>query len=86
MELLLNQTVHGVSLVKESALSAVSSVVEIAKTNFEPYLGTIMEVLLGYFVNVNFNKKCYKQLKGQAIETMTIIALHVGGKLYKKFA
>jgi hypothetical protein len=38
MGLLLKHTNDGISLVKESCLSAISSVVEVAKENFQPFL------------------------------------------------
>jgi len=38
IKLLLHHSVSGISLVKESALSALSSTAEIAKEKYEPYL------------------------------------------------
>jgi hypothetical protein len=86
MKLLLHHAVNGISLVKESALSAISSTVEISKEHFQPYLERTLEILFGYYQAEQFQGKQYKQLKGQAIETMTIIASSVGPDTFRPAA
>jgi hypothetical protein len=86
VSLLLNLSVNGISLVKESALSAISSTVEIAKEKFEPYLLKTLEILFGYYSDERYNPRHYKQLKGQAIETLTIIASSVGPDMFRPAA
>lgn len=86
VRLLLNHSVTGISLVKESALSAISSTVEIAKELYQPYLNDTLQILFGYYSDARYNPKEYKQLKGQTIETLTIIASSVGSELFKPAA
>ncbi len=84
--LLFNLSVNGISLVKESALSAISSTVEIAKENYQPFLNKTIEVLFSYFTDERYQPRVYKQLKGQAIETLTIIASSVGAEMFRPAA
>jgi hypothetical protein len=86
VKLLLHHAVNGISLVKESALSAISSTVEISKEKFQPYLAQTLEILFGYYQSDLFQAKHYKQLKGQAIETITIIATSVGPDMFRPAA
>jgi hypothetical protein len=86
VNLLLGLSINGISLVKESALSAISSTVEIAKNHYEPYLNKTLEVLFSYYTNQQYAGREYKQLKGQAIETLTIIASSVGADLFRPAA
>lgn len=39
--------------------------------------------MFSYYTNEKYQGKEYKQLKGQSIETMTIIASSVGAELFK---
>lgn len=48
---LINLTMNGSSLVKESALSAISSTVEISKEHYQIYLDSTLEILFSYFGN-----------------------------------
>lgn len=84
--LLLNLAVNGISLVKESALSALSSTVEIAKEKYHPFLNRTLEVLFAYYSDARYSARFYKQLKGQAIETLTIIASSVGAEMFRPAA
>jgi importin-5 len=43
-------------------------------------------LLFSFFENEKYNAKEYKQLKGQTIETLTIIASSVGGKMFQPVA
>lgn len=47
--LLLEHIAKGISLVKESCLSAVSSVVEVAKENYAPYLESTVRLMFDFF-------------------------------------
>jgi len=78
VNLLLHHAFNGISLLQESALSAISSAVEIAKDKFEPFLHKTLEILFSFYTTEKYKSKEYKQLKGQSIETMTIIASSVG--------
>lgn len=86
VQLLLNLSVNGISLVKESALSAISSTVEIAKESYQKYLENTISILFSYFTDERYKPKAYKQLKGQAIETLTIIASSVGADMFRPAA
>lgn len=83
VNLLLHHSVNGISLIQESALSALSSTVEIAKEKYEPYLNKTLEIMFSFYSVEKYKAKQYKQLKGQAIETMTIIATSVGAEMFK---
>lgn len=81
MELFVFHSTKGISLVKESCLGAMSSVAEVCKEHFS----TFMEVTVQLLFNIieTHTSKEYKQLRGQAIETMTIIASSVGPILFR---
>ena len=81
MEMLVHHATNGISLVKESCLSTVSSVAEMCGENFVPYL----EVTVGLLFNIieTHTSKEYKQLRGQSIETLTIIASSVGADKFR---
>ena len=49
MNLLLHHSLNGMSLLQESALSAISSAVEIAKEKFEPYLNKTLELMFSFY-------------------------------------
>lgn len=83
VNLLLHHTLNGISLVQESALSAMSSTVEIAKEKFQPYLERTLELLFSFYTNEKYVGREYKQLKGQTIETITIIATSVGADMFR---
>jgi hypothetical protein len=55
VNLLLNLSINGISLVKESALSAISSTVEIAKERYDPYLSKTLEVLFSYYSSQQYS-------------------------------
>ena len=57
INLLLNHAVNGISLLKESALSALSSVVEVAKAKYEPYLTKSLSTLFGFFAAEQYSGK-----------------------------
>lgn len=81
MELLVTHSNTGISLVKESCLGAISSVAEMCKEHFAKYLEVTVQLL--FKIIETHTSKEYKQLRGQAIETMTIIAGSVGSTLFK---
>jgi hypothetical protein len=81
MDLLVFHSTNGISLVKESCLSAISSVAELCKENFKPFLEVTVQML--FKIIETHTRKEYKQLRGQAIETMTIVASSVGVELFR---
>ncbi len=81
MELFVFHASNGISLVKESCLGAMSSVAEISKDHFSAYLEVTVQLL--FKIIETHTSKEYKQLRGQAIETMTIIASSVGPLLFR---
>ncbi len=56
---------------------------EIAKEKFKPYLEKSLELLFSFYTTEKYAAREYKQLKGQAIETITIIATSVGAEMFK---
>ncbi len=42
--------------------------------------------MFDFFENEKYTSKEYKQLKGQSIETLTIIASSVGGEMFRPVA
>lgn len=75
---------NGISIVKESALSALASAAELAEDKFNKYYETTMPVLFRV-LEVHTTKE-YKQLKGQCIETLTMVASAVGKEVFRPVA
>lgn len=84
MELLVAHSATGISLVKESCLSTISTVAEVSLQAFSKYFDKTIQLLFSVFQT--HQGKEYKQLKGQAIETLTIIASSVGAEIFKPAA
>lgn len=63
---------NGCSIVKENCMTAIASTAEAAKHQFHPYFNDIMPVLFNIFTQ--YPGKEYKQLRGQTIECITLIA------------
>lgn len=57
MSLLLQHTANGISLVKESCLSAISSVVEVTKATFQPFLEETVKYMFNFFENEKYQAK-----------------------------
>ena len=49
MNYLIEHTTNGISLVKESCLSAISSVVEVSKEKFAPFLENTVRLMFDFF-------------------------------------
>lgn len=81
---LLLLTSNGISIVKESALSALASAAELAGSSFVKYYEATLPVLFRVF-EVHTTKE-YKQLKGQCIETLTMVASAVGKEVFAPVA
>ena len=74
----------GISLVKESAISAIAALAEASRGDFVPYWQKTADIICNVLKNVN---QCeYKQLRGQAIECLTIMGEAVGKDEFGKTA
>lgn len=84
LEPLLTLIQNGISLVRESALGALSTVIAACDKGFTPYwektTGIVFDILK------NATKKEYKQLRAQAIECITVTGLCVGKEEFMKVA
>ena len=74
----------GISMTKENASTALGTLVEKVEQEFVPYFGETIQFLITY-LNM-FNTKEYKQFRGQAIETITIICSAVGIDAFRPVA
>ncbi|CAD8204866.1 unnamed protein product [Paramecium octaurelia] len=74
---------NGISIVKENAMSALAATAESSKQQFLPYVNEIVPLLFQVFQN--HQNKEYRQLKGQTIETITLIASAVGQASFQPF-
>lgn len=84
MNVLIQLLTHSISLVKTSVLPTISSIATVAKESFIQYFKKTSEVL---FEIINTHKgKEYKELKGNVIETLTVIADGVGKEPFKEVA
>lgn len=81
MELLISHCNNNISIVKESCLSAISSVAEICKEHYQRYLEVSAQMLFN-IIETHTSKE-YKQTRGQAIETLTMIATAVGADSFR---
>jgi len=75
MPKLLNLIENGISIIKENAVTALSSLAEASKTNFDQYYDFCMNSLSRFFGI--FNEHYYKQFKGRLVEAITIISCSV---------
>ena len=67
---------EGISLVKENAMSVIAGTAEAAKEHYRPYYQESMQIL--YTILTTHADKAYKQLRGQTIECITLMANAVG--------
>jgi len=74
----------GISLVKENAISTIAALAEAARQDFIPYWEKTAEIIFTVLKNVN--QKEYKQVRGQAIECLTIMGEAVGKAEFQKAA
>ncbi|CAD8070471.1 unnamed protein product [Paramecium primaurelia] len=70
----------GISIEKENAISVIAATAESSKKHFIPYVNELLPLLFQIFTN--HQTKQYRQLKGQVIETITLIASAVGEQVY----
>ena len=75
---------NGVSLVRESAVTALAVLAASCEDGFVPYWARAAEII--YDILKNATKKEYKQLRGQAIECLTVTGLVVGKQEFAKIA
>ena len=71
-------------MTKENASTALGTLVEKVEGEFAPYFAETIQFLITY-LNM-FNTKEYKQFRGQAIETITIICSAVGLDAFRPVA
>lgn len=74
----------GISMTKENATTALGSVVEKIGEEFTPYFQETIQFLTQYLGE--FSAKEYKQFRGQAIETITVICSAVGMDAFRPVA
>ena len=65
-------------------MTALASLAEAAKGQFEPYFDECLKFLLSLLTQ--YNDPCYKQFKGQVIEAATIMAASVGNDKFRPHA
>ncbi|CAK67710.1 unnamed protein product (macronuclear) [Paramecium tetraurelia] len=70
----------GISIEKEGAISVIAATAESSKKLFVPYVNELIPLLFQIFST--HQTKQYRQLKGQVIETITLIASAVGEQVY----
>lgn len=75
---------QGISLVRENALSAVAAAAESARENYRPYFEKSVPIV--FDIMKTHTQKEYKQLRGQCIESITLMGFSVGKEYFKKFA
>lgn len=73
----------GISIVKENAMSVIAATAESSKQAFVPYVPELMPLLFKLFET--HQDKSYRQLKGQTIETITLIASAVGAEVFQPY-
>ena len=75
---------NGISMSKENATTALGTVVEKIGEDFIPYFQETIQFLVTYLGQFCTNE--YKQFRGQAIETITIICTAVGMEAFRPAA
>lgn len=75
---------NGISLVKENAVSAIAATAEAAGEQFAPYFDEAAPLILN-LMGV-YQAKEYKQLRGQLIECLTLMAHAVGKEKFAPFS
>jgi len=73
-----------ISLVKEGALSTIATLAEATQKDFIPYWAHTSEILFN--ILRDSSDKTYKQIRGQAIESLVLIGESVGKEEFKKGA
>ena len=75
---------NGISLVKENALTTISTLAKVSVGEFIPYWQKIAEIVFG--VLNNSTSKEYKYLRGHCIECLTLMGLAIGETEFQKAA
>lgn len=84
LEPCLNFIDTGISLVKENSISTIAALAEAAKEDFIPYWQKTAEIIFNVLKNVH--QREYKQLRGQAIECLTLMGEAIGKEEFSKAA
>mmetsp|Transcript_19732 Transcript_19732/g.24345 ORF Transcript_19732/g.24345 Transcript_19732/m.24345 type:complete len:515 (+) Transcript_19732:1395-2939(+) len=74
----------GISMTKENAVTTLGTIVEQVGDDFKPFFNETITFLIGYLSE--FCTAEYKQFRGQAIETITIICSAVGIESFRPVA
>lgn len=74
---------EGISVVKENAMTCISALAESSDEKFNEYLASTMTFLFQSLEK--FNKKEYRQFRGQTLECMSVIASAVGKVAFKNY-
>ena len=77
-----NQIQEGWSLIRENALSTISSIADAARENMIPYFDKIAPII--YTILKNTTAPEHKVLRGQAIEALTMLGTAIGRENFKK--
>ena len=73
-----------ISIVKENCVAAISAMAEVAMLDFEPYYADSTSFLFN-MLSTHHGKE-YRQLRGQLIECLTLIAHAIGYEKFKTYA
>jgi len=74
----------GSSFVRENALCAITAAAESARTYYRPYFEESVPII--YEILKTHSQPEYKQLRGQCIESITLMGFSVGKEYFMKFA
>jgi len=80
---LFNAIETGTSIVKENAISALSSFCDAAKENYADYFDQSVPVL--FQLAMKFQEREYKEFRGQLFECITLMAIAVGKEPFMKY-
>ena len=72
-----------ISIVKETVLAALAATSEACKNQLHPYYNGLMELLFTIMSTHTTNE--YKQLRGQVVESMTLMAHSVGNEKFSAY-
>lgn len=74
---------NGCSIVKENCMTAIASTAEAAKDKFHAYFSECIPILFNVFQT--YTGKEYKQLRGQTIECITLIAHSINKEVFMPY-
>lgn len=83
LPILISKLESGSTCLMESSVTAFSSVAESCGTSFDQYYEESLKILMKYLY-IDYPKE-YKQFKGQLIEAIVMISVHVSPEVIKKY-